>query len=311
MNTFNFILNNIETQTKVVLLYVIESVGSSPGRQGFNMAVAENGEMCGSIGGGFMEHKLIELSKSLLKIESFKPFVKRQIHKSNIPDDRSGMICSGEQTIAFYYFDERDIELVKKAEDSMSLELNNDGVLFSSDEIKNDDKLKIIGEEWQYSENINHQPKLYIVGGGHVGLALSQTMKTLGFNISILDDRKDLNTLENNVYADEKHIINYNEITNFIPEGKNIYVVLVSFGFRTDEVCMKQLLGRDYKYFGVMGSKAKMEKLIQNLLDDGFSKEDIKKVHTPIGVPIHSKTTEEIAISIAAEIIKVKNQSAS
>ena len=91
----------IEDTGKVVLMVVIQSNGSSPGRTGFKMWVtAEN--MSGTIGGGIMEHKLVEYAKTLLLKDAWKPFLKKQLHSKEASKDQSGMICSGEQMIAFY-----------------------------------------------------------------------------------------------------------------------------------------------------------------------------------------------------------------
>ncbi|MBK9983835.1 MAG: XdhC family protein [Saprospiraceae bacterium] len=88
-----------------MLLLVAESSGSSPGRQGFKMAVADGRQFHGSIGGGIMEVKLVELAKDLLKEEILLPKIKNQIHRKNEPRDQSGMICSGEQTVIYFALD--------------------------------------------------------------------------------------------------------------------------------------------------------------------------------------------------------------
>ena len=82
-----------------MLLLVAESHGSSPGRQGFKMAVAKDGEMMGSIGGGIMEHKLVALAIDLLKKGSEDVLCKQQVHNKTTKQNQSGLICSGEQTI--------------------------------------------------------------------------------------------------------------------------------------------------------------------------------------------------------------------
>ena len=83
----------------------------------------------------------------------------------------------------------------------------------------------------------------------------------------------------------------------------------MSFGYRTDKVVLQQLLHHQFKYLGMMGSKEKVKQLFKELLEEGIDKTLLVKVHSPIGVPIKSKTPEEIAVSILAEIIGVKNDS--
>ena len=94
-----------------MLLYVLESTGSSPGRQGFVMAVNELGEMEGSIGGGIMEHKFVEMAKEQLKGRVSRPgdtILKRQIHDKAAAKNQSGMICSGEQVNFLYQMRNED-----------------------------------------------------------------------------------------------------------------------------------------------------------------------------------------------------------
>ncbi len=81
----------------------------------------------------------------------------------------------------------------------------------------------------------------------------------------------------------------------------------MTFGHKADELVLKQLLRKEYKYIGMMGSPSKVKQIFDNLITDGFKKKELDKVHAPIGIPITSKTPEEIAVSIAAQIIKIKN----
>ena len=102
---WRLIINSLKQNTPVMLLYVLESKGSSPGRQGFFMAVNANGEMEGSIGGGIMEHKFVEMAKEKLKAagnELRDAGIRKQLHDKSAAKNQSGMICSGEQTILLY-----------------------------------------------------------------------------------------------------------------------------------------------------------------------------------------------------------------
>src|SRR5258707_3662856 len=102
---WKLISNSLAANIPVMLLYVLESTGSSPGRQGFFMAVNANGEMEGSIGGGIMEHKFVEMAKEKLLAVSHELLaagIKKQIHDKSVAKNQSGMICSGEQTILLY-----------------------------------------------------------------------------------------------------------------------------------------------------------------------------------------------------------------
>ncbi|MGH9946547.1 MAG: XdhC family protein [Pyrinomonadaceae bacterium] len=162
--------------------------------------------------------------------------------------------------------------------------------------------------EFLYEEKLGYKNSLVIIGGGHCALALSGLMSKMDFHISIFDDRPELNTIDKNRFAHEIKIIeNYEDIGGEIASDPNTYVVVMTLGYKSDEVVIRRLIDHEFKYFGVLGSKAKMKTLLAALAKDGFSKEKLGRIHTPIGLPINSRTPEEIAVSIAAEIIAVKN----
>ena len=98
---WKFILEKLNQSNLVILMCVVESKGSSPGRHGFKMAVARDG-MVGSIGGGIMEHKFVELAKERLGALYVEPLIRKQVHNKSARVDQSGMICSGDQTILMY-----------------------------------------------------------------------------------------------------------------------------------------------------------------------------------------------------------------
>ena len=284
-------------EARFVLMVVIANEGSSPGRKGFKMAVSKQ-HMFGTIGGGIMEHKLVEYARALLTKPTFKPFTKQQIHDKSAPENQSGMICSGHQTIAFYDIDATYIEVF-------------DTIISEKTTIQFTDQGIHAGEEakpylWSHTEPPPN--KVYIIGGGHVGLALCEVLSQLDFEIHILDHRENLNTMEANTFAHHCQVVAFEEIEQHIPEGNDIYVVIMSFGYRTDEIIIRRLLGKQFKYIGLMGSKEKIATLYKHLIVDGFSKENIDKVHAPIGIDIKSETTQEIAISVAAQLINVKNR---
>jgi xanthine dehydrogenase accessory factor len=162
--------------------------------------------------------------------------------------------------------------------------------------------------EFLYEEKLGYKNKLFIIGGGHCALALSELMAKMDFHISLFDDRPNLNTLAKNKFAHKIRIIeSYEQIDEFTPSGANNYVVVMTLGFAFDEIVIRKLFDKDFKYFGVLGSRAKMATLLKNLQKDGFDAEKLKQIRTPIGIEINSRTPEEIAVSIAAEIIAVKN----
>ena len=318
MKIWRFITHKLEEEIPVVLLYVLDSKGSSPGRQGFKMAVANDGEISGTIGGGIMEHKLVEQARSILQNGAKKIILKPQFHNKLESKNRSGMICSGNQFVALIPLDQNHKKTVGKIV-SISENIGNgylridpSGFSFSEKiELKPDSEKKFTyqnEENWIYAEKIKPAEVVHIIGGGHVGLALSEAMNFLGFYVKIYDDRSELNTLQQNRFALEKIIIDYEKINEQMYFNSNDFVVIMTFGYRTDKVILKQLYDKNFAYIGMMGSVAKVNQLFQELEIEGISSKHLSHIKAPIGINISSKTTSEIAISVAAEIIKEKNK---
>ncbi len=308
MELWKFIQQKLAAGKNIMLLYVLESEGSSPGRQGFKMAVADDGEFSGTIGGGIMEHKLVEKAKMLLQKNEQKTLLLRQHHDKEHGKDHSGMICSGSQLNAFTPLSATDEKTVEKiiASEKKSIFISPEGLSLGNEhtfglQYKTD-------TDWFYSEAIEQQPVIHIIGGGHVGLALSELMKYLGFYIKLYDDRPDLNTISVNSFADEKYTISYESIGDQIPDAASDFVVIMTMGYRTDKIVVKQLLQKSFYYLGMMGSEKKISTLITELVAEGINEDQLKRIHTPIGINILSKTAREISISIAAEIIREKNK---
>ena len=315
INFWQTILSELQLSRHVSLLYLVTSNGSSPGRQGFYMAVFESDEIVGSIGGGIMEHKLVELAKAKLSNSDNSISLKRQIHSDSVNENKSGMICSGEQTICLLLIGNNEKNIIQaiisniETKGDKYLKLSSNGLeLVNNKNLKSAFSFTQNNHHWEYLENLNFKNTIHIIGSGHVGLALSRQMSWLGFHVVIYDDREKLNTFASNKWADEKIIIDYANIKEQIP-AKSDYVVLVSFGYKTDKKILEQLLGNQFKYLGMMGSKSKTKALLKALKEEGFEESHLSKLHAPIGIDIQSKTPEEIAVSIAAEIIEVKNNS--
>ena len=311
MNIWEFIKSKLKENKNVVLMLVIDNQGSSPGRKGFKMAVADDGKMIGSVGGGVMEYNMVELAKKQFT-QPNGIFLKRQIHSSDNHPDSSGMICSGSQVIVFYPLDRvylSVVESIVKA-DSGSLEFNESGIIFKQDgKLEQEFITNIVDDhKWLFAEQLGLKNKLFIFGAGHVSVALSKLFKQLGFHITIFDNRdEDLTTFKNNSFADSKQIIRYEEVVNYIPEGENIYVVIMTFAHSSDRKVLKDLIDKKVKYLGMMASQKKAKSIYEQLEKEGVSAEQLSRVDSPIGIQINSQTPDEIAVSIAAKIISVKN----
>ena len=314
-NLWTFIKNHIEKDGAVILMVVVDSEYSSPGRAGFKMAVSKNKEMIDSIGGGRMEHDLVEDAVKNLNSSKNVLWLKKLYHQGDSHENSSGMICSGAQTIFTIKLGSENLQTIEKVLKSIesnkkfAIKLDYTGLAFVEKDLL---QKKIVyhfenEQKWFYQENISQQDMIYIIGGGHVGLALSKVMSLLGFYIVLLDNRPSLQTMEQNQFADDKKVINYDDIEKYIEEGDHSYIAIVSHTHETDKFTLQKVMNKNFKYIGMMGSKSKVKNAMNELSKLGFSEEKLKRIHSPIGIEIKSETPEEIAISIAAEIIKIRN----
>ncbi|RLA25476.1 MAG: hypothetical protein DRQ62_02420, partial [Gammaproteobacteria bacterium] len=160
---------------------------------------------------------------------------------------------------------------------------------------------------WIYQELIGMAKNAYIIGGGHVALALSQVLSLLDFDIIVLDERATLQTMQDNSVARQKIIVSYSEISQHIKASKQAYVFIMTHSHQTDQQVLVELFNKPFAYLGILGSKRKI-KVLQRNLAATISKADWSSIHTPIGLPINSQTPMEIAISIGAELINVINK---
>jgi xanthine dehydrogenase accessory factor len=315
LKLWNFVLDNIKKNKKVILTTVLESKGSSPGKAGFKIAVADDRTHVGTIGGGEMEFNLLNECNKLLNSKKKINLHRKLYHSKKVKKLQSGLVCQGAQTnftLSFSKKDLKEIEFIiksyEKKEPSILL-LSPKGLTIKKNS-KNNQHIRYNIEsenEWQYEENIGIRDTVYIIGGGHVGLALSNQMELLGFHVVVFDSRADVQTINENKSADEIIITSFDEIGSYIEEGDYSYAAIVTSALPTDKTALKQIINKKLKYIGLMGSDAKLKRIFNELEAEGIKKTLLKKVEAPIGLKINSNTVEEIAVSIAAQIIKVKN----
>lgn len=151
-------------------------------------------------------------------------------------------------------------------------------------------------------------PRLVILGGGHVSCPTARIGKMLGFHVTVMDDREEFLTRERFPDADLLVKGSFAELSDKIPPYENTYYVVVTRGHAGDSACARQILKRPYAYFGMIGSKNKVRICRETLLQEGFEEQRLDTMHAPIGLPIGGQLPEEIAVSIMAEIVQEKNR---
>ncbi len=159
-----------------------------------------------------------------------------------------------------------------------------------------------------YVEPVVPKPVLIVVGVGHVGKAVAHLAKWLGFIVAVTDDRPEFCNPTAVPDADQFYPIALEELASQMKITPWTYIVLTTRGIDVDIRGLPSLLTSQAKYIGVIGSKRRWATTSQRLEANGVPAEQIKRVHSPIGVEIHAETPEEIAVSIMAEIINLRQK---
>lgn len=157
-----------------------------------------------------------------------------------------------------------------------------------------------------FLEPVVFEPPLYIFGGGHVSRQIVPLAAGVGFKVTVIDDRPEFTDPALFPGASETKCRPFEGVLDHLPVAEGAYLVIVTRGHLYDKVVLQQCLKTDATYIGMIGSQRKIDMIYEKLLEEGFSEEDIRRVHAPIGLDIGAETPEEIAVSIVAELIKAR-----
>jgi xanthine dehydrogenase accessory factor len=159
-----------------------------------------------------------------------------------------------------------------------------------------------------FLEPVRPLPRLIIAGAGHVGRAVARLGSLLDWSVTVIDDRPEFANAENVPEADEVVVGDIGESIRRIEDSPENYFVIVTRGHHKDAEALRAAIGRPAAYIGMIGSRRKIEIMHCEFLESGWATaEEWDKVHAPIGIEIGSKTVDEIAVSIAAELVLVRS----
>src|SRR5678815_6173526 len=163
------------------------------------------------------------------------------------------------------------------------------------------------GQMSVYIEPIEPSPELYVIGAGHVGYHLATMAQDVGFQVHVVDDREKFASRER--FPNASEVVN-EDIPAWLERTKlpsHAYVVIVTRGHTNDLDALRALAPRELRYLGLIGSRAKVARISDQLLSEGMPPDVLKQVHAPIGLDIGAVTPQEIAVSILSELIAVKH----
>lgn len=309
----------IEAGGKVVLCTIIASSGSSPRGAGTRMAVFQDGSTCGTVGGGKVE--MIAAREAMEIFQTGKTAV-RAFGLAPEQVNSIGMVCGGNVTIYYQLLTAAELPklyamrtaLSQNANSWLYLRIREGSVeafeILDADAATSDPELFCAravlrkGEPLVYAEPLMRAGRVYLFGGGHVGQALVPVLASVDFRVTVYDNRKEL--VNGNFFPQAEEVIygNYKQISVTLTE--NDYVVIMTPGHQGDFDVLKQVLRHKLRYVGCIGSRHKIARTQELLRQAGISEEVIASVHAPIGLPILAQTPAEIAISIAAEMIRCR-----
>lgn len=263
------IINKCLSDNKdLICVEIIESAGSTPRTKGTLMIVDKDGNVHGTIGGGTLEFYAINDAKDYLNKA-------QTIEREYNLNSEDGMICGGYNKLRFTY---------------LSPKTDNKDFLDRITELTKDNTI------------------CYVFGAGHVGANVSKILNYIGLKVVCYDDRKEYANVENLGKNIDVVCASYDNILTNVHITKDDFVLIMTNTHITDYIVEKQVLNTDAYYIGCMGSYHRSKILKDMLSKDGFSNEQIDRIHTPIGIQVSAETPEEIAISCACEVILYKSK---
>lgn len=158
-----------------------------------------------------------------------------------------------------------------------------------------------------FTERFGIRPRIIVCGAGTVGLEVIKLGKMLGFTVIALEDRQEYAKKAMELQADEVYCEEFVSGLDKLDERKADYYIVVTREHQFDKACIEKILGRRHAYVGMMASKNRGIILKDALIKEGYDPNEIEKIHSPIGLKINAETPAEIAVSIFAEIINLKN----
>ncbi len=154
---------------------------------------------------------------------------------------------------------------------------------------------------------LSAEARLLICGAGHIAIPLARFANDVGFSVTVLDDRSDF--AHPSRFPDCTTISeNFTIALRDMPLGPSTHVVIITRGHEHDVDCLMEILPKNAAYVGLIGSRRRVSFVLQWLEKKGVSRERIKDVFTPIGLPIGAESPEEIALSIVSELVCVRRK---
>jgi len=325
-------LTEFDFSQKAALCSQLEHKGSVPRKDYPSMLVLENGKSIGTVGGGNLEHAVIETAKRV--IADNQP-VFETFDLTGTDTSAEGGICGGTTRVLIEPYTAKIQDTWKSLD---LLNLPGPGVIMVTEVITG----KLIASQryvvypgsslpslphriaqaikpvWESGRSRTLHPRdgfylihriltlplLHIFGAGHVGHSVAELAHFIDLDTVVYDDREALANAERFPQAKRICLASFSDMAETAQISPNDYVLVATRGHQHDLDLLRWLLPLKVAYLGLLSSKAKLRLLSKTLLEEGYAPEEVASVHAPVGLEIGSETVPEIAVSIISEIIR-------
>ncbi len=333
----------LEQGESFVLATILSQTGSTPRLAGTKMAIRQDGSIIGTVGGGLVEAQVIKTASEIFQTR--QPRI-REFRLNAKTADTMDMICGGCLEVLLEFTEANSDMLKMYQEICLALQKREKMLTAAILDMEDEKQIRVqrclisgnqvIHGNFSFSEFLlaslaekmrgNRAPTLisedrqkflieplfvpgtvYLFGAGHVSQQVAILTKMTDFQTIVLDDRSEFANRQRFPTAEEIRVpASFETAFSDLTIDKDSYVVILTRGHSHDKTVLAQALGTDAGYIGMIGSHRKCDAIYKALLNEGFTERDLKRVYSPVGLDIGAETPEEIAVSIAAELIEVR-----
>lgn len=325
------LIGALEEKQSVVIVAIVRSSGSAPRTSGARMLVRADGSIAGTVGGGALEGKCISKSLELYKMTDQYAELDFSLSASAVASE--GMVCGGVVSVLLQKVDSSLLDTFLQLRRDFRSGLHPmlltvlpgigappQSLVYGAEAIKEFGPefanrvgkktgrtpfLAPSGQREVFVETLVSPGVVHLLGAGHVAFATAQLAAFADFEVVVVDDRAEFANAERYPMAREVRVVGSFDdcLGQLSPDD---YVVIVTRGHLHDKEVLAQALKTKAGYIGMIGSRKKRDVVYEALSENGFNENDIKRVYSPIGLSIGADTPNEIALSIVAELVKVR-----
>src|SRR5437773_9737751 len=303
-----------EAGEQIALATVVETWGSSPRPLGSRMAVTRSGKMAGSVSNGCIEGAVFEEAQKVLKSGEAK------IAAFGVADDVAfevGLACGGHIEVFIQPLGRAQRQVIDMLNRDEPATLKTDLITGEAEVVKGTpagtelarrDRRARAGrpDEDVFIEPFRRPAHLVIIGAIHIAIPLHRLAKLMGYRVTVIDARAKFATKERFPEADELIVAWPDEAMAKIAVDNSTYVVVLTHDPKFDLPALRSVLEKDAGYIGAIGSRKTNQNRFDALRKEGFTEDQLSRVHGPIGLDLGSRGAEETALGILAEITAVR-----